>query len=149
MADTFLDMAANCPVPVLSGTHSSLAFKTIASVTETSFKMASTLCQKWLTIFLSKSSKCCKVRTIRFYSNFTSMWSKYFLNYVWKDLRLPMSAQKVGESPTLGKFRRKILKGRGKGWKGEGKGKGEEKIVGKGKERQGKNGKWRGKEGKL
>ena len=42
--------------------------------------MASTLCQKWLNIFLRKSSKFCIVRTIRFCSNFTSMWSKYLAN---------------------------------------------------------------------
>ena len=57
--------------------------------------MASTLCQKWLTIFLSKSSKFCIVRTIRFCSNSTSMWSKYLSNNVWRNFRLPMSASEM------------------------------------------------------
>ena len=52
----------------------------IVSFTETSSKMASTFCQKWLTIFLSKRSKCYIVRTIRCCSSFTSMWSKYLSN---------------------------------------------------------------------
>ena len=52
--------------------------------------MASTLSQKWLP-FLPKSSKCCMFCTIQFCSNFTSMWSKYLPNNVWRDFRLPMS----------------------------------------------------------
>ena len=47
---------------------------------------------KMVNQFLSKSSKFCIVRTIRIYSNFTSMWSKYLSNNVWRDYRLPMSA---------------------------------------------------------
>ena len=31
------------------------------------------------------------VKTIRFCSNFTSMWYKHFLNIGWRDFRLPMS----------------------------------------------------------
>ena len=54
--------------------------------------MASTPSQKWLTIFLSKDLKKFLVRTIRFSSTFTSMWSKYLLNNVWRDFRLLMSA---------------------------------------------------------
>ena len=42
--------------------------------------------------FLSKNSKFCIFRTIRFCSNFTSMWSKYVSNNVWRDFQLPMSA---------------------------------------------------------
>ena len=34
-------------------------------------------------IFLSKRSKFCIVRTIRFCLNFTSIWFKYLLNNVW------------------------------------------------------------------
>ena len=34
---------------------------------------------------LSKSSKFCIIQTIRFCSNFTSMWSKYLSNNVWRD----------------------------------------------------------------
>ena len=38
--------------------------------------------------FLSKkSSKFCIVRTIRLCSNYTSMWSKYLSNNVWRDFR--------------------------------------------------------------
>ena len=37
-------------------------------------------------IFLSKNSKFCIVRTMRFPSNFTSMWSKYFSSNVWEIL---------------------------------------------------------------
>ena len=54
--------------------------------------MTSTLCIKWLNIFLPKSSIFCTVRTIQFCSNYTSMWSKYLSNNVWRDFRLPMSA---------------------------------------------------------
>ena len=43
------------------------------------------------TWFFVKSSKFCILRTIRFCSNFTSMWSKYLSNNVWRDFRLPMS----------------------------------------------------------
>ena len=42
--------------------------------------------------FLSKSSKFRVVWTVQFCSNFTSMWSKYLSNNVWRDFRLPMSA---------------------------------------------------------
>ena len=41
--------------------------------------------------FLLKSSKFCIFHTIRFCSNFNSMWSKYLLNNVWRDFWLPMS----------------------------------------------------------
>ena len=50
--------------------------------------MATTLSQKWLTIFCQKSSKFCIFRTMRFCSNFTSMWFKYLSNNVWRDFRL-------------------------------------------------------------
>ena len=43
-------------------------------------------------VFLPKSTKFCIVPTIQFCSNFTSMWSKYLSNNVWRDFRLPMSA---------------------------------------------------------
>ena len=53
--------------------------------------MASTLSQKWLTIFfLPKSSKVCIFRTIWCCSNFRGMWSKYLPNNVWRNLRLPL-----------------------------------------------------------
>ena len=42
--------------------------------------------------FLSKSSKFCIVRTIRFCSNFSSMWSKCLSTNVWRDFRLPLLA---------------------------------------------------------
>ena len=42
--------------------------------------------------FFSKSLKFCIVRIIQFCSNFTSMWSKYLSNNVWRDFRLLMSA---------------------------------------------------------
>ena len=42
--------------------------------------------------FLPKSSKFWIFLTKRFCSNFTSMWSKYLSNNVWKKYRLPMSA---------------------------------------------------------
>ena len=59
--------------------------------------------------FLLKSSKFRIVWTIQFCSNFTSMWSKYLSNNVWRDLRLPMSALATvaGESFD-GKFTAKI-----------------------------------------
>ena len=38
--------------------------KIIVSITETFSKMVSTLCQKWLTIFLSESLRFCIVRSI-------------------------------------------------------------------------------------
>ena len=62
----------------------------IVLVTETSSKVASTLCQKWLTIFCQKAEILYSLesRTIRFCSNFTSMWSKYLSNNVWRDFRL-------------------------------------------------------------
>ena len=74
--------------------HSIVEQHLILSLKETSFKMMPNLYQKWFEqnpVFV-KSSKFCEVWTIRFYSNFTSMWYKYFLNNVWRDLRLPMSA---------------------------------------------------------
>ena len=43
-------------------------------------------------VFWSKSSKFCVVSTIRFCSNFTSMWYKHSLRNVWRDFRLLMSA---------------------------------------------------------
>ena len=46
---------------------------------------------KMVNHLFSKSSKFCIVRTVRFCSNFTSMWSKYLSNSVWRDFRLPMS----------------------------------------------------------
>ena len=56
----------------------------IVLVTETSSKMPSTL-SKIVDHFLSKSTKFCMVQTIRFCSNFTSMWSKYLSNNVWSN----------------------------------------------------------------
>ena len=47
---------------------------------------------KMVNHFLSKSSKFCIVWTIGFCSNFTSMWSKYLSNNVWRDFKLQMSA---------------------------------------------------------
>ena len=41
--------------------------------------------------FLLKSSKFCIFRTMRFCSNFTSMWSKYFSNNVRRDFRPSVS----------------------------------------------------------
>ena len=42
--------------------------------------------------FWSKTSKVRVVWTIRFCSNFTSMWYKHFSRNVWRDFWLPMSA---------------------------------------------------------
>ena len=68
-------------------------YQKIVSVTGTSTKIESTLCQKIVNHFLSKSTKFCMVRTIQFFfSNFTSMWSNYLSSNVWRDFRLPMSA---------------------------------------------------------
>ena len=55
--------------------------------------MASTLCQNvfeklW---FLSKTSKLCTFWTIRFGSNFPSMWSKYVSNNVQREFEIPVS----------------------------------------------------------
>ena len=52
-------------------------------------------------IFLSKSSKLCAFRTIRYGSNFASMWSKYLSSNVWKDLRLPV--------PVLQRYHGRVL----------------------------------------
>ena len=57
--------------------------------------------------FLSKSSKSYVVWTIRFCSNFTSMWYKHFLRNVWRDFRLPMSATVAGKNFN-GKFTAKV-----------------------------------------
>ena len=47
---------------------------------------------KMINHFLPKRSKLCIFPTIRICSNFTSMWSKWLSNNVWRDFRLPMSA---------------------------------------------------------
>ena len=47
--------------------------QSLVPVTETSSKMASTLCQKRLTILCQKAQNFCIIRTIRFCSNFTSI----------------------------------------------------------------------------
>ena len=65
-------------------------YQTIVLVTETSSKMASILCQKLLSIFLSKSIRFSTA--IQFCSNFTNMWPKHLPNNVWRDFRLPISA---------------------------------------------------------
>ena len=78
--------------------------QTIVLVTERFSKMASTLCQKWLTIFCQKAQKIYVVPTIQFCSNFTSMWSKYLSNNVWRDLRLRM--------PVLATVARKSFNGK-------------------------------------
>ena len=54
----------------------SILTSTVVSVTETFSKIA---------------SKFCMVQTIRFCSNFTSMWSKYLWNNVWRDLDFSVS----------------------------------------------------------
>ena len=61
--------------------------QTIVSVTETSSKLTSTLCQKIVKdfFFWSKLSKFRVVRTVRYCSNFTSTSYKYFLRNVWND----------------------------------------------------------------
>ena len=59
--------------------------------------MATTLCQKkkcW-PFFCQKAQKFVWFWTIGFYSNFTSMWSKYFSNNVWSDFKILMSASAV------------------------------------------------------
>ena len=67
--------------------------QTIISATETSSKMATTLLQKWFQkwVFV-KTSKFCIFQSIRFCSNFISLFSKYLSNNVWRYFRLPMSA---------------------------------------------------------
>ena len=53
--------------------------------------------------FLSKSTKFCMVRSIRFCSNCTSMWFKHVSNNVWRDFRLSMSASaSQGNYATVG-----------------------------------------------
>ena len=56
--------------------------------------MAPTLCQKRFHCFV-KSSKFWVIRTIRFCSNFISMWSQYLSNNVRRDFKLPMSASAI------------------------------------------------------
>ena len=59
--------------------------------------------------FLSKSWKFRVIWTIRFCSNFTSMWSKYLPNNVWRDFKLPISAlAMVARKSFNGKFTTKI-----------------------------------------
>ena len=59
--------------------------------------------------FLSKSLKFRVVWTIRFCSNFTSIWYKHFLRNVWRDFRLPVSALvTVARKSFKGKFTAKI-----------------------------------------
>ena len=55
------------------------------------FQNGINILSKMVNHFLSKSLKFCLAWTIRFCSNFTSMWSKYLSNNVWRDFRLPMS----------------------------------------------------------
>ena len=66
------------------------------SATETSFKMDVNALSKMglkKSIVLSKSSKFCTFRTIRFCSNFASMWFKYVSNNVWRGFyTAPVSA---------------------------------------------------------
>ena len=52
------------------------------------FKMAPTICQKWLNDFLSKSSTFCVLRIIRFYL----LWLKYLSNNCKQCFILPMLA---------------------------------------------------------
>ena len=54
---------------------------------------------------MSKSSKFHVVLTIRFCSNFTSIWYKHFLRNIWRDFRLPMSVlATVARKSFNGKF---------------------------------------------
>ena len=60
----------------------------MVTATKTSCKMAFTLYQKWFKktrLFAKKLFF--TLWTIRFGSNFASMWSKYVLNNVWIDFR--------------------------------------------------------------
>ena len=59
------------------------------------FKMVSTLSQKWLTNFAKKKRGKNVFCTVRFCSSFTSLWSKYISNNVWRDFRLPMSGSVI------------------------------------------------------
>ena len=73
--------------------------------------MSSTLCQKWFKkngFFFTKKLKIRVVWTKQFCSNFTSMWSKYLSNNVWRDLRLPMSALAIAGESLNTKFAAKI-----------------------------------------
>ena len=67
---------------------------TIVSATETSCKMAPSLCQKMVlkNSFLGGQKAIWPFRIIWFGSNFASMWSKYVSNNVWRDFRLLVSA---------------------------------------------------------
>ena len=82
----------------------------IFSATEVSAKMASTLFRKWFKKqFSVKSLKFCIFLTLRFGSNFASMWSKHASNTVWRDFRLPVSAfAAVARTSFNGKFTAKI-----------------------------------------
>ena len=58
---------------------------------------------------MSKRSKFCTFRTIRFGSNLASMWSKCVSNNVWRDFRLPVSSfAMVAQESFNGKFTTKI-----------------------------------------
>ena len=50
---------------------------------------------------MSKTSKFCKFRTIRFCSNCSSIWLQYLLNNVWKDFRLLLSASVITTWKTI------------------------------------------------
>ena len=69
----------------------------IVPVTETSPKMASTLCQRFLTIFLGQ-----KTQNFVWFEPYDFVqispacaWSKYASNNVSRDFRLPMSASAI------------------------------------------------------
>ena len=57
------------------------------------FKNGADALLKWLKkpMVFVKSSNFHVVRTIKFCSNFTSIWYKHFVRNVWRDIRLPLA----------------------------------------------------------
>ena len=84
----------------------------VAAAKKKPCKMASILFQKWFfkNFFFSKTSKFCTFRTIRFGSNFASLWSKYVtIMYTEGDFKIPVSAfATVTRKGFNGKFTTKI-----------------------------------------
>ena len=61
-----------------------LLYRTIFNVTETFFKMASKLPQKWLTIFCQKAQNFVYFVPYNLV-NISPVWPKYLPNNVWRD----------------------------------------------------------------
>ena len=91
--------------------ESIVKYQTVVSAPKTSSKNGVKALSKMVLKngFLLKSSRFRVVLTIQFCSNFTSMWSKYVSNNVWRDFTLPMSPLATVAGKTFnGKFTAKI-----------------------------------------